>query len=127
VEDKRRCTRISVLFDVIVTGEDNNEVTGRLRDVGLQGMFVRCESPFAMGESVWFNIVLRGEPDKTEVVGKGTVVRMENDGLGIHFTAIDPECVQYLRNIIAYNADDPAGALDEMQGGRGLRRAEYES
>lgn len=123
MEDKRKFRRVNVDFDVILTAEGDHEITGALRDVAVQGIFVTCDTSVGMGAHVWFRIVLHGGIDNFEVVGKGEVVRVEPGGVGIHFTAIDPECVQHLRNIIAYNADDPAEAWEEMQGGHGLRGA----
>ena len=123
MDDKRRFSRVNAPFEVILAAEAREEVTGRLRDVAIQGLFVSCDEDFAMDTVVWFRIVLQGGIDDLEIVGKGRVVRIEDEGVAINFTAIDPESVPHLRNLIALNAEDPEGVWEEMRGGHDLRAA----
>lgn len=124
MEDKRRFRRVNVPFDVTLSAEGRPDITGILRDVAVQGIFVTCETDLPMGAETSFQIVLHGGLDDIKVAGRGEVVRIETGGVGIHFSAVDPESIEHLRNIIAYNADDPADAWEEMQGGHGLREGQ---
>ena len=38
---------------------------------------------------------------------KGEVVRVEPDGLALHFSEIDFDSFYHLKNIIYYNSEDP--------------------
>jgi hypothetical protein len=109
--------------EVVLSCDDQNEVHGELRDVAIQGIFVTCSETFALDTVLWFRIILHGGLDDIEILGKGQVVRIEDEGVAIHFTAIDPESVPHLRNLIALNAEDPSEAWDEMRGNHGARAA----
>lgn len=41
--------------------------------------------------------------------------------LGVHFTEVDIESVEHLRNLITFNAQEPDIVWEEMQGGHLLR------
>ena len=45
----------------------------------------------------------------------------EETGLGVHFTEVDLDSVEHLRNIIKFNAEEPDVVWEEMQGGHLLR------
>ncbi len=121
MEDKRKFRRVNVRFDVTLSRKKETDVVGTLRDVAVQGIFVTCESSLPMGAPLDFRIVLHGGIDDVEVLGRGEVVRVEPTGVGVHIKALDIDSVQHLRNIIAFNADDPEEAIEEMQGDHTLR------
>lgn len=127
MDNKRRFSRVTAIFDVTLTTGAGQSVVGTLRDVAIQGAFVTCSPALALGTVVDSAIVLHGGIDDISVKARAEVVRHEESGLGIHFLEIDLDSVEHLRNIIKYNAEDPDEVLEEMQGGhpsRELRHSE---
>lgn len=124
MDNKRRFSRVNALFDVTLCADDGLSVTGTLRDVAIQGAFVTCEPTIPLGTPVKVTIVLHGGIDDIPVSARAEVVRYEEDGLSVHFTEIDIDSVEHLRNIIRYNAEEPDVVWEEMQGGHLLRDAQ---
>lgn len=117
MSDKRRFSRVNVPFDASLTDANGACISGSLRDVAIQGAFIACSPSFALGTPVDVDIALHGGIEDVHVVSRAEVVHREDDGLGIRFTAIDPESVGHLRNIITYNAEDADRVLDEIYEG----------
>lgn len=120
MDNKRRFSRVRVPFDVSLTDANGACIAGSLRDVAIQGVFITCSPSFAHGTTVDVDIALHGGEEDIHVESQGEVVHREEDGLGVRFTAIDPDSVAHLRNLIAYNADDADRILDEIYEGGGL-------
>lgn len=123
MDNKRRFSRVTAQFDVTLRAGEGTPVTGTLRDIAVQGAFVICEPVLALGTPVEVSIVLHGGIDDVQVRARATVVRHEDGGLGVHFTEVDLESVEHLRNIITFNAEDPDVVWEEMRGGHMLRDA----
>lgn len=116
MENHRRYSRVIVPLDVILDAGGGVSVAGTLRDVAIQGAFITCEPILKLGAPVQVKIVLHGGIEDIPVMARAEVVRREENGLGIHFTEIDIDSVEHLRNIIAYNAEEPDVVWDEMHG-----------
>lgn len=116
MEERRRYSRVTVSFDATLTGPTGIVVRGSLRNVGILGAFIGCEPPFAPETPVKVDVTLHGATGEIHLRSRATVVHQQTDGLGIAFTAIDAESVAYLRNVIAYHADDPEAVLAEIRG-----------
>lgn len=123
MDNKRRFSRVTAQFDVTLRAGESDPVTGTLRDIAVQGAFVVCQPVLALGTPVEVSIVLHGGIDDVKVTARATVVRHEDGGLGVHFTEVDLESVEHLRNIITFNAEDPDVVWEEMRGGHMLRDA----
>lgn len=123
MDNKRRFSRVTAQFDVTLRAEGGSPVTGTLRDIAVQGAFVVCAPTIPLGTPVEVSIVLHGGIDDVKVTARATVVRHEDAGLGVHFTEVDLESVEHLRNIITFNAEDPDVVWEEMRGGHMLRDA----
>lgn len=123
MDNKRRFSRVTTVFDVTLKTPEGLVIVGTLRDIAIQGAFITCEPELELGAPVDVTILLHGGIDDIPVNARATVVRREEEGLGVHFTEIDIESVEHLRNIIAYNAAEPDIVWEEMQGGHLLRDA----
>ncbi|MBL7648558.1 MAG: PilZ domain-containing protein [Candidatus Hydrogenedentes bacterium] len=123
MDNKRRFSRVTAIFDVSLTRDDGIFLAGTLRDIAVQGAFIICEPAMELGTPVEVTILLHGGIDDIPVKARATVVRREEGGLGVHFTEVDIESVEHLRNIITFNAREPDIVWEEMQGGHLLRDA----
>ncbi len=123
MDNKRRFSRVTAIFDVNLTRADGIFLAGTLRDIAVQGAFIICEPAMELGTPVVVTIVLHGGIDDIPVRAQAEVVRREEGGLGVHFTEVDVDSVEHLRNIITFNAEEPDVVWEEMQGGYLLRDA----
>lgn len=123
MDNKRRFSRVTAVFDVTLSRGDGTAVVGTLRDIAIQGAFITCAPAMDLGTPVEVTILLHGGIDDIPVKARATIVRIEEEGLGVHFTEIDLESVEHLRNIITFNAEEPDIVWEEMQGGHLLRDA----
>lgn len=121
MDNKRRFSRVNTLFDVTLDAGGGISVQGTLRDVAVQGAFIACEPILKLGTPVDVTILLHGGIDDIPVNARANVVRREETGLGVHFTEVDLDSVEHLRNIIKFNAEEPDVVWEEMQGGHLLR------
>jgi hypothetical protein len=121
MDNKRRFSRVTAIFDVTLTRADGIFLAGTLRDIAVQGAFIICEPAMELGTLVEVTILLHGGIDDIPVKARATVVRREEGGLGVHFTEVDIESVEHLRNLITFNAQEPDIVWEEMQGGHLLR------
>ncbi len=117
--DKRRFSRIffnvqaSLLMDGVVYS------VNRMVNLSVGGCLLEIEGEFALGSKGTFSIPLPGVDPGVEVTGE--VVRVDEGEVGLRFTAIDPESLFHLHNIIRYNAADPDAIEDEISAHPGLR------
>lgn len=116
MENNRRFSRVIVPLDVVLAADGGVSVTGMLRDIAIQGAFITCEPILKLGAPVQVKILLHGGLEDIPVMARAEVVRREENGLGLHFTEIEIDSVEHLRNIIAYNAEEPDVIWDEMHG-----------
>jgi PilZ domain len=117
--EKRRFSRIC--FD----GEARIEVDGvlypvdRIVNLSIGGCSLQLDAEFAPGGSCRFLIVLAQDVPAIEILGE--IVRVGNGEVSVNFTAIEPENLFHLQNIVRYNAEDPDRIEDEISAHPGLR------
>ena len=81
------------------------------RDLGLRGVFVEGLRDREDGEACRVELCLTGTSSRTCLAIEGTVIRRQEEGIAIRFTATDPDSFFHLQNIIYYNSED----ADELQ------------
>jgi len=75
-----------------------SSMEGTLRDLSLTGCYVRLRKPFAVGTELRLSMSLFGMTVRAEGVVRNVV---ENDGMGIQFTALQPQDVLPLNTVLA--------------------------
>lgn len=111
-------TRIPV--DVEVGGK---VVTGTIRDLSLNGMWMATPTPPPEEATCRVTLHLDGRGGAIVVRADGYVVRSVADGFAMHFQELlEVESYEHLRNLILYNAEDPAQAEQEFDSHLGLKR-----
>ena len=81
--EKRKHVRQSVDLEATVTVEGSSEVTGRVRDLSIGGMYFECEDKIAFGSKVEVAIAF---PPPSGTLSLPAVVRWTSeDGVGLQF------------------------------------------
>jgi len=111
-KEMRARTRAQVEALVGLTGPDGILSDLPARDLSLKGLFVETDKKWGKGTELGISLSLAGSDDNLDLKMKGRVARLEEDGLAVDFFEIDLDSFTHLKNIIAYNAEDP-GKIDE--------------
>ena len=82
-------------------------------NLSAKGVFVLGITGRSLGEICDIALHLAGSSEDISLSMQGEVVRVVDNGIGIHFTGIDLDSYTHLRNIIFYNIDD-ADTLDKF-------------
>ena len=118
---RREFSRVAVNLRTEVTVQGTTHRDGTMENLSLKGGFFRTALAPAEGESCAIRLHLDGTD--VEVQARGQVVRSGPAGCSIQFTEIvGVESLEHLRNIILFNAPDPAQVEREFQAHLGLRR-----
>ena len=105
--NKRNFSRIH--FDQQVNLDFFNERYDccQIQDLNLTGMFIQGSFPQYIGMHCLVNLVQDGKTTALRLEAAGKIVRKNNEGLGIEFTAMTFECYMFLQAILLYEADEP--------------------
>lgn len=92
-------------------------------DVSMNGLRISTDGPVPAENTPCEAQIILGSSDTERVVigVKGTVVRSKPGSLAIHFTEIDLDSYQHLRQLILINAKEPEDAEREFITHRGIR------
>jgi len=118
-DDKRRFSRI--FFDVRakLTVDGLIYPVDRIANLSIGGCLLEIAEPLALGSGCTFTILLSRMAPGIEVIGE--VVRVGNGEVSLKFTAIEPENLFHLQNIIRYNAENPEEIEQEISIHPGLK------
>lgn len=120
--NKREFTRTSVRIAAQMESEDVSIHCDQTRDLSMKGLFLLTKDRLPVGTTcrTVLYLVECGSPLSIEVTAK--VVRTEEDGMAIEFLEIlEPECFEYLRNLVLYNSPNPERVEKELDSHIGLR------
>ena len=99
---EHRCgNRASLEIVVAISGHGLETLTGRVRDLGLGGMFVdlgRGTLPLNSPVHLTFDLDAPGAGHPCEA--EGVVVHQEPCGCGVMFTALDSDAFEAVRSIV---------------------------
>jgi hypothetical protein len=117
----RQFLRVVTEVEADVSGAGGT-VTGATRDLSLNGMYLHLVSPFPEGSTCRAILFLDGRGGDVQVLVNGYVARCGSDGMAVEFKElIGLDSWEHLRNLIIYNAEDPAKAQREFATHMGLR------
>lgn len=87
---------------------------GSVENLSMRGMFLVTDERLAVGDMVEITMVLTGTSPEITVSFDGKVCRVTDDGIGFNFEKIDLDSYTHLKNIIAYNMDEPEKVMEEI-------------
>jgi hypothetical protein len=96
----------------IRTGE--RQFQGNVENLSMRGMFMVTDERLPVGDLVDITIALSGTSPEVSISFNGKVCRATDEGLGFTFEKIDLDSYTHLKNIIAYNLDDPEKVMEEI-------------
>jgi hypothetical protein len=89
INEKRECTRIPFLTDVVVkTSLADSEIMAELLNISISGMLLKIDHDLPVGTSCTLEIRVAGNHSRLVLEDiSGEVVRRDENGLAIHFTS----------------------------------------
>jgi hypothetical protein len=112
MKNKRKNTRVPFQVIIGLDFPDRSHAECETADLSLKGVFVLGVTGHAIGENCLVSLRLVGSTSHLTLKMKGTVVRVAEDGLALHFYEMDLDSFFHLKNILYYNSEDP-DVLDE--------------
>ena len=113
--EKRQNTRVAFRTTITVHFPDKTFDHCETQDLSLKGVFVKgVTGPRAEGDYCELSLHLSGATSDLSLHMSGEVVRVLDDGVGLHFSGIDLDSFFHLKNIIYFNTEDPDILGDEF-------------
>ncbi|MDH5649206.1 MAG: PilZ domain-containing protein, partial [Gammaproteobacteria bacterium] len=106
---------------VIATDTDHVSAC-ETRDISMNGIFVITAEKLPEHTLCDISLYLYGTDDEIELRLKGTIVRLESDGMAVEFNQIDIDSFEHLKRIIQLNSVDPDSITDEFEHHLGIKR-----
>ena len=108
-DEKRKHLRVGFATEikiVINAGDKEINAKGSSKDLSLKGIFCSTDEKIDKGTECDIAIYLTGSIDKIVLNINGTVVRVDDAGIGVSFDSMDVETYSHLKNIVQYNSED---------------------
>lgn len=122
--NQREFTRVRTRIPVDIE-HAGGHLEGSTRDISLNGMFVATDGVLAEETPCQAVLHIDGRGGAIVIRATGTVIRVLTGGLAIHFQELhELESYEHLRNLVLYNAADPAMAEQEFETHLGLKRVD---
>ena len=119
VEEKRRFSRISYDAKARIIVNDKEFCVDRIINISVGGCQVALQQAIPLHTDCVFVVVLEGISEGVRVHGR--VVRCSPGALSLKFTAVDPQNLFHLHNILRYNSDNPDRIEKEISKRPGLK------
>lgn len=108
VNERRQSSRVPFKATISLRFADERHYHRcQTADLSLTGVSVPGVYGHQVGEKCDIELFLSGGSSDLRLEMQGEVIRAGDDGLALHFTAIDLDSFFHLKNIIAYNLGDP--------------------
>jgi len=107
MKNKRKNSRVpfQAIIGLDFPGQSHGEC--ETADLSLKGVFVLGVTGHRIGENCLVSLRLVGSTSDLSLKMKGTVVRVEEAGVALHFYEMDLDSFFHLKNILYYNSQDP--------------------
>ncbi len=113
--ERRKNTRVAFQTTADISFANKNYRQCETENLSLKGMSVKGITGHVMGEVCDVALALSGSSSKLVLSMAGEIVRVDENGIALHFTDIDLDSFYHLKNIVYYNADDPDQVAGEVE------------
>ena len=118
--EKRRFTRFPFKVKAEMTVNNVLYSADGINNLSIGGCLLPVRADLEPGAECDLKIILSGTHDELSVKVKGKVIRCESATVAIRFTAIEPDSLFHLRNIVRYNYPDSDKIEQEIRNHPGL-------
>lgn len=118
----REFTRVPSSLDVDLKTVDGLEITGRIQNLSLAGLFIETDSAPPVGVECSVVLHLGGRGSGVAVRACGRITRADERGAGMRFEEVNYDAMDHLRQLLLYNAVDPDAVDAEIAAHLGLSR-----
>jgi len=105
--ERRKNTRVAFQTTADLRFSGKNYQNCETEDLSVKGVMVLGVTGHQEGEECELSLALSGTTSELRLDMKGKVVRVEENGIALHFTEVDLDSFYHLKNIIYYNSEDP--------------------
>ncbi|MEK6742873.1 MAG: PilZ domain-containing protein [Nitrospirota bacterium] len=122
--EKREFVRVPFSISTTVRTSDRTIWSSNTLDVSMNGLRVATtETVPPEGAFCEVEIVLAEAPEPVIIEARGSIVRSKPGTLAVHFTEVDVDSYEHLRQLILNNSEDPERAELEFGTHWGIRTA----
>jgi hypothetical protein len=122
--NQREFTRVRTRIPVDID-HAGGRIEGSTQDISLNGMFVATDATLAANTPCQAVLHIDGRGGAIVIRANGAVIRTLSGGIALHFNElVELDSYEHLRNLILYNASDPAQAEQEFDSHLGLKRVD---
>jgi len=122
--DKREFVRVPFKMGTTVRTSDRTIRSSNTLDVSMNGLRVATtEIVPPEGTLCEVEIVLAEAPEPVIIEARGSIVRSQPGTLAVHFSEVDVDSYEHLRQLILNNSQDPERAEEEFGAHWGIRTA----
>ena len=122
--DKREFLRVPFRINTTVRTSDRTIWSSNTLDVSINGLRVATtEAVPPEGTFCEVEIVLAEPPEPVIIEARGSIVRSEQGTLAVHFSEVDVDSYEHLRQLVLNNSQDPDRAEKEFGAHWGIRKA----
>jgi hypothetical protein len=114
MDNKRKNSRVPFHATITLNFPNRQHEECETVDLSLKGVFVVGITDHAIGEKCQASLRLIGSTSDLTLDMKGEVVRVEKNGMGLHFFETDLDSFFHLKNILYYNSENPDMMENEM-------------
>ncbi len=116
--NRRRFTRLSLQKNAVLKFDDTQRQVKKIINLSVGGCLLYIDGPLDTGKECTLVIQLHHMAPHLEVSGK--IIRSDEKETTLHFTAVSPENLKHLHNIVRYNSENPEIIDDEIKKHPGL-------
>lgn len=106
--EKRRFTRFEFVSKcTVIKATQKSEIEAKILNISSGGMFVSCPTgSLEIDEKIVIIFIVEKDGVSNELEFKCTVVRLDDDGVGVELTPNDTECYTNFIDILLMSDDD---------------------
>ncbi len=123
--EKREFVRVPFRMGTTVRTSDRTIRSGSTLDVSMNGLRIATtEIVPPEGTFCEVEIVLAEAPEPVVIEARGSIVRSKPGTLAVHFSEVDVDSYEHLRQLILNNSGDPERAEKEFDAHWGIKTAQ---
>ncbi len=113
-KERRKNTRVPFQTTADLVFSDRRYSQCATENLSIKGISVLGISGHTLGDICDVSLALSGSTSHLRLAMKGKIVRVDANGIALHFTEIDLDSFYHLKNIIYYNSENPDTIEQEL-------------